>query len=200
MSVGGGFAACGLPPFPCMTAQAAFCLAAFTPPPLIAEAPDVPVKKSKKLKDASGKAAAPPGAEPAVSSEASDQTAGTPSAAAAEEAAAATAAADPLCIDNFELSAPLKSLLRAKGIEALFPIQAQCLTPLLTGKDIVARARTGCGKTLAFVLPIVEKLAAQLKASGGKRPYGRPPAVVVLAPTRELAKQVRWCWRAACGW
>lgn len=93
-----------------------------------------------------------------------------------------------MALENFALSPPVKSLLRARGIEALFPIQAQCLTPLLEGKDLVGRARTGCGKTLAFVLPIVESLIQ--KSSGAKRPHGRPPSVVVLAPTRELAKQV----------
>ena len=54
----------------------------------------------------------------------------------------------------------------------------------------MGRARTGCGKTLAFVLPIVEKLKESLGANG-RRVYGRTPSVVVLLPTRELAKQVR---------
>lgn len=65
----------------------------------------------------------------------------------------------------------------------------------------MGRARTGCGKTLAFVLPIVEKLKESLGANG-RRVYGRTPSVVVLLPTRELAKQVRLCkapstWAAA---
>ena len=102
----------------------------------------------------------------------------------------AAPAADPLSLDNFALSEPVKSLLRAKQIEALFPIQAQCLPPVLGGKDLVGRARTGCGKTLAFVLPIVELLSKDGPGAGGRRAYGRPPSVVVLAPTRELAKQV----------
>jgi ATP-dependent RNA helicase DDX21 len=49
--------------------------------------------------------------------------------------------------------------------------------------------RTGQGKTLAFVLPIVEKLLAQ-NGTEAKKKFGRLPRVVVLAPTRELAKQV----------
>jgi superfamily II DNA/RNA helicase len=60
----------------------------------------------------------------------------------------------------------------------------------------VGRARTGCGKTLAFVLPIVEKLKESLGANG-RRVYGRTPSVVVLLPTRELAKQVMLCEAAA---
>lgn len=134
-------------------------------------------KKSKKSKDAA----------PSSDSDASEQTQQPP--------AAAPPAADPLSLDNFALSEPVKSLLRAKGIEALFPIQAQCLPPVLEGKDLVGRARTGCGKTLAFVLPVVEALSKD-GAGSGRRPFGRAPSVVVLAPTRELAKQVRVCvWR-----
>ena len=131
------------------------------------------------------------------------------------------AAANPLALDNFALSAPVKSLLRAKGIESLFEIQAACLPPLLEGADLVGRARTGCGKTLAFVLPIVERLCSLTGGEGGgaRRPYGRAPSVVVLAPTRELAKQVgrraagvlfagpgtgwarRWrCWACCRSW
>jgi ATP-dependent RNA helicase DDX21 len=124
-----------------------------------------------------------------VKKESSDSDAAAAAAAAPEAAAEPAApAANPLALDNFKLSEPVKSLLRAKGIEALFDIQAQCLTPLLEGNDVVGRARTGCGKTLAFVLPIVERLCAG--ATAGKRTYGRAPSVVVLAPTRELAKQV----------
>ena len=68
-------------------------------------------------------------------------------------------------------------------------LQAQTLTLLLEGKDLVGRARTGCGKTLAFVLPIVERLAT-MAGPGGRRKFGRTPSVIVLLPTRELAKQV----------
>lgn len=55
---------------------------------------------------------------------------------------------------------------------------------------MVGRARTGCGKTLAFVLPIVEKLAESM-GHNGRRTFGRQPSVIVLLPTRELAKQVQ---------
>jgi ATP-dependent RNA helicase DDX21 len=91
-------------------------------------------------------------------------------------------------LDDFKLSEQIKSLLRSKGIESLFPIQAKTIDHLLNGFDVVGRARTGCGKTLAFVLPIVQVLGQD---ASGRRPFGRPPSVVVLAPTRELAKQVQ---------
>ena len=72
---------------------------------------------------------------------------------------------------------------------ALFPIQARCFALVMEGRDVVGRARTGQGKTLAFVLPILESLARS-GGAGGRPASGRPPRVVVLAPTRELAKQV----------
>ncbi len=81
-----------------------------------------------------------------------------------------------------------------------FPVQAQTLEILLAGTDLVGRARTGYGKTLAFVLPIVQTLTGDVTA-GGRRPFGRAPAVIVLAPTRELAKQVSrsvQCSSAVC--
>lgn len=99
-------------------------------------------------------------------------------------------AEDPMAVDNFELCAGIKSLLRSKGIDALFPIQAQTLGIALEGIDVVGRARTGCGKTLAFVLPIVERLVQERIKAGGRPAYGRKPSVIALCPTRELAKQV----------
>jgi DEAD/DEAH box helicase len=70
--------------------------------------------------------------------------------------------------------------------------QAESLQHLLNGFDLLGRARTGCGKTLAFVLPIVNRMLSSHKAAGAeKRPFGRAPSVIVLAPTRELAKQAR---------
>ncbi|GBF99463.1 DEAD-box ATP-dependent RNA helicase [Raphidocelis subcapitata] len=111
---------------------------------------------------------------------------GSDGAAAAADGAPAK---DPASLDNYpQLADSIKSLLRSKGIEALFPIQSACLDFALQGHDIVGRARTGCGKTLAFVLPIVQGLLAG--GGAGKKAFGRKPAVVVLAPTRELAKQV----------
>ena len=59
--------------------------------------------------------------------------------------------------------------------------------------------RTGQGKTLAFVLPIVERLLAQNQDGVARKQHGRLPRVIVLAPTRELAKQVGPPWpRCSC--
>ncbi|KAJ0079928.1 hypothetical protein Patl1_24680 [Pistacia atlantica] len=63
------------------------------------------------------------------------------------------------------------------------------LVPALQGKDLIARAKTGTGKTLAFGIPILKRLTEEAdKAPSFRR--GRLPKVLVLAPTRELAKQV----------
>ena len=71
-----------------------------------------------------------------------------------------------------------------------------CLQCVLTGSHLYTTesfltltGRTGQGKTLAFVLPIVERLLAH-NISATRRQQGRTPRVIVLAPTRELAKQV----------
>ena len=66
------------------------------------------------------------------------------------------------------------------GFESLFPIQAQAITPLLEGKDVIGQARTGTGKTAAFGVPMVEQLD----------PKSRKVQGLVLVPTRELAVQV----------
>ncbi|KAG6478394.1 hypothetical protein ZIOFF_061836 [Zingiber officinale] len=97
---------------------------------------------------------------------------------------------DPNALSNFRISKTLVETLNSRGIKALFPIQAMTFDLILDGFDLVGRARTGQGKTLAFVLPMLESLInGRIKASR-KTGYGRPPSVLVLLPTRELAVQV----------
>uniref|UniRef100_A0A0E0M3I9 DEAD-box ATP-dependent RNA helicase 7 n=1 Tax=Oryza punctata TaxID=4537 RepID=A0A0E0M3I9_ORYPU len=98
--------------------------------------------------------------------------------------------ADPNALTNFRISEPLRQKLKSKGIKALFPIQATTFDLVLDGHDLVGRARTGQGKTLAFVLPILESLVNGTHKASRRTDYGRPPSVLVLLPTRELAKQV----------
>ncbi|OAY30448.1 DEAD-box ATP-dependent RNA helicase 7 [Manihot esculenta] len=99
-------------------------------------------------------------------------------------------AEDPNAISRFRISGPLREKLKSKGIESLFPIQARTFDDVLDGSDLVGRARTGQGKTLAFVLPILESLTNGPAKASRKTGYGRPPSVLVLLPTRELASQV----------
>ncbi|XP_077235172.1 DEAD-box ATP-dependent RNA helicase 7-like [Tasmannia lanceolata] len=97
---------------------------------------------------------------------------------------------NPNAVANFQISKALREMLKSKGIEALFPIQAMTFDIIFNGSDLVGRARTGQGKTLAFVLPILESLTNGHAKASRKTGYGRPPSVLVLLPTRELAKQV----------
>ncbi|MBG0740168.1 DEAD/DEAH box helicase [Paeniglutamicibacter antarcticus] len=81
----------------------------------------------------------------------------------------------------------LAASLAAKGIEEPFPIQVKTLPDTLAGRDVLGRGRTGSGKTIAFALPLVARLA-EAEAAYRRRP-GRPLGLV-LAPTRELATQL----------
>ncbi|TKY45063.1 DEAD-box ATP-dependent RNA helicase 7 [Spatholobus suberectus] len=93
-------------------------------------------------------------------------------------------------VSSFRISEPLREKLKEKGIGTLFPIQAMTFNTILDGSDLIGRARTGQGKTLAFVLPILESLTNGMVKAVRKTGYARPPSVLVLLPTRELASQV----------
>jgi ATP-dependent RNA helicase DeaD len=73
--------------------------------------------------------------------------------------------------------------LVALGYEEPTPIQAEAIPPLLAGRDVLAQAATGTGKTAAFALPILHRIGAD----AGRGPA---PAALVLVPTRELAMQL----------
>ncbi|MDO8379431.1 DEAD/DEAH box helicase, partial [Phenylobacterium sp.] len=86
---------------------------------------------------------------------------------------------------DFGLAQPLLKALADEGYTTPTPIQAQAIPGVMTGKDLLGIAQTGTGKTAAFALPILHRLAAD-----------RPPAprrgcrVLGLSPTRELATQI----------
>ena len=84
---------------------------------------------------------------------------------------------------DFGVAEPICAALEAKGITTAFPIQALTLPIALDGHDLIGQARTGTGKTLAFGIPILERLDA------AQREPAAPRALVVV-PTRELAIQV----------
>ncbi|MDQ1074577.1 MULTISPECIES: DEAD/DEAH box helicase [Microbacterium] len=78
--------------------------------------------------------------------------------------------------------------LAGLGAASPFPIQAATVKPILEGRDVLARGRTGSGKTIAFGAPLVESI---LRAQASKRrEFGRAPKALILAPTRELALQI----------
>lgn len=89
---------------------------------------------------------------------------------------------------QFRLSPGSLKILTERGFKYLFPIQAQTFDHIYDGKDLIGRARTGSGKTLSFVLPVVEKLYMEQKGQL-RATFGRSPKVLCLSPTRELARQ-----------
>jgi len=86
--------------------------------------------------------------------------------------------------------------LSEKGISQFTPVQAESFVPALKGRDIIGRSRTGTGKTLAFGIPAAIRLDQisqnlNLLDRNGRRLKGRSPSMLVLCPTRELARQVQ---------
>jgi ATP-dependent RNA helicase DeaD len=86
------------------------------------------------------------------------------------------------------LGPELTRTLDELGYEEPTPIQREAIPPLLEGRDVLAEAPTGTGKTAAFTLPALQRLGSA-RAADGSRPDGRP-RMLVLVPTRELAMQV----------
>ena len=82
--------------------------------------------------------------------------------------------------DSFGLSEPTMRAIRNKGYTVSTPVQAGCIPPMLAGKDVIAKAPTGTGKTMAFGLPIIERIDRESEAV----------QALILAPTRELAMQI----------
>jgi superfamily II DNA/RNA helicase len=79
----------------------------------------------------------------------------------------------------------LVAVLAANGVTTPFPIQQATLPDSLAGRDVLGRGRTGSGKTYAFALPVLTRLADSGKPRRPKR-----PRALILAPTRELASQI----------
>jgi ATP-dependent RNA helicase RhlE len=84
-----------------------------------------------------------------------------------------------------DLIEPLRRALTGESYTTPTPIQAEAIPHLLQGRDLLGCAQTGTGKTAAFALPILQRLAAERRAAGA-----RGARVLVLTPTRELALQI----------
>ena len=82
--------------------------------------------------------------------------------------------------DQLGVSEALVTLLKKQGITEPTPVQEQAIPPMRAGRDVIAQAQTGTGKTLAFLLPILAKI----------KPQGAVAQALVVAPTRELAVQI----------
>src|SRR6516165_4017390 len=83
---------------------------------------------------------------------------------------------------DMPLSAGLQQKLAQLHFTTPTPVQASAIPPALEGRDVLATAQTGTGKTLAFLIPVIERLSAQTSP--------RQVSALVLVPTRELAMQV----------
>jgi ATP-dependent RNA helicase RhlE len=90
-----------------------------------------------------------------------------------------------MTFDQLGLAPDLTRALAALGYATPTPIQAQAIPPVLEGRDLLGIAQTGTGKTAAFALPSLQRLAA---SRGPRSP--RACRMLVLAPTRELASQI----------
>ena len=82
--------------------------------------------------------------------------------------------------DTLELSPELLRALLERNIVQSTPVQAGCIPPMLAWRDVIAKAPTGTGKTMAFGLPIIERIDRESEAV----------QALILAPTRELAMQI----------
>jgi len=90
--------------------------------------------------------------------------------------------------DTLGLSADILRAVAEEGYREPTPVQAEAIPLVLAGRDLLAAAQTGTGKTAAFVLPILERL--RVHANTSFSPARHPVRVLVLTPTRELAMQV----------
>ncbi|HUZ76112.1 MAG TPA: DEAD/DEAH box helicase, partial [Chloroflexota bacterium] len=93
---------------------------------------------------------------------------------------AGSSASDSARFDTLGLSADMLSTLQEVGYETPTPVQSGAIPLLLNGKDVLAQAQTGTGKTAAFAIPAIERIQRGV----------RGVQVLVLTPTRELAGQV----------
>ncbi|GGM58718.1 DEAD-box ATP-dependent RNA helicase CshA [Thermopolyspora flexuosa] len=99
------------------------------------------------------------------------------------------AADDALGFADLGLRPELVRAIAGLGYEEPTPIQREAIPPLLEGRDLLGQAATGTGKTAAFALPLLERLAGG-DAGGDAAADGGVPRALVLVPTRELAIQV----------
>ncbi len=101
-----------------------------------------------------------------------------------------------MSFENLGLSPELLRALSDKGYTQATPIQQQAIPAVLSGRDVLAGAQTGTGKTAAFVLPLLELLKTPAPRRPGESSSAGIPRVLVLTPTRELAAQVAESARA----
>jgi ATP-dependent RNA helicase RhlE len=86
---------------------------------------------------------------------------------------------------SLDLAPPLLQAIEACGYSEMTPVQEKAIIPARRGRDVLANAQTGTGKTAAFALPILQQMLDKPLADGARR-----PRALILTPTRELAEQL----------
>ncbi len=99
-----------------------------------------------------------------------------------------TGASNDMTFDELNLAPAIVQAVREQGYDTPTPIQAEAIPAVLAGRDLLAGAQTGTGKTAAFTLPMLQRLSASPRAKS--RFGGIGIRALVLTPTRELAAQV----------
>jgi ATP-dependent RNA helicase RhlE len=97
-----------------------------------------------------------------------------------------------MTFDQLNIIAPILKAIAFEGYETPSPIQEQAIPVLLEGKDILASAQTGTGKTAAFAVPIIQTLYNQDRSNISRKQI----QALILAPTRELAEQIKDSFRS----
>ncbi|MBB2900080.1 superfamily II DNA/RNA helicase [Kineococcus radiotolerans] len=144
-----------------------------------------PVPNPRRRRRSSGSGAAGTSGAPAAQAAPRAVPAQRPATAEVIPDAGVEVVADGRSFADLFVPQPLVDVLAATGVVSPFPIQTATLPDSMAGRDVLGRGRTGSGKTIAFALPLVTRVAA----SSRPRRAGRPRSLV-LVPTRELANQV----------
>jgi ATP-dependent RNA helicase DDX21 len=97
-------------------------------------------------------------------------------------------------LSEMKFSEKTFNVLKEKGFEEMTPVQSQSYDLVYSGVDVVARSRTGTGKTFAFGLPLIEKIVA----AGLNKKRDDLPLILIIEPTRELALQVSQELQTVC--
>ena len=93
-----------------------------------------------------------------------------------------------MIFSSLDLAPDLQKGIDASGYKEMTPIQEQAIIPARRGKDLLAIAQTGTGKTAAFAIPVLQQLIDQAAATDSDTPLS--PRALILTPTRELAEQL----------
>jgi len=95
-------------------------------------------------------------------------------------------------LSSLPIPAPLSAAIAARGFQTATPVQVAVLEERCRDRDLLVSSQTGSGKTLAFGVLLAQRLlAAEMPAAGARGSSHRKPSALVIAPTRELANQVR---------